>query len=136
MVVIKLESSWWPSSRSFVWRRPFKVISRKTFLFLSLSSCYYYLSDVCTFMGCGLFKIVEAFFSGGSLYKNSKNQIASVRRHLAPFLLMYLFLDVRLEFVADITQSAISRNCKQSLLLTKLRQKLASYVSYTLPSFR
>ena len=121
MVVIKLESSWWPSSRSFVWRRPFKVISRKTFLFLSLSSCYYYLSDVCTFMGCGLFKIVEAFFSGGSLYKNSKNQIASVRRHLAPFLLMYLFLDVRLEFVADITQSAISRNCKQSLLLTKLR---------------
>ena len=79
MVVIKLESSWWPSSRSFVWRRPFKVISRKTFLFLSLSSCYYNLSDVCAFMGCGLFKIVEAFFSGGSLYKNSKTQIASVR---------------------------------------------------------
>ena len=66
MVVIKLESSWWPSSSSFVWRRPFKVISRKTFLFLSLSSCYYNLSDVCAFMGCGLFKIVEAFFSGGS----------------------------------------------------------------------
>ena len=135
MVVIKLESSWWPSSSSFVWRRPFKVISRKTFLFLSLSSCYYNLSDVCAFMGCGLFKIVEAFFSGGSLYKNSKTQIASVRRHFPPFC-YFFFLDVRLEFVADITQSAISRNCKQSLLLTKLRYKLASCVSYTLPSFR
>ena len=64
-MVIKLELSswcWWPFfSGSFVWRRPFKVISQKTFLFLSLSSCYY-LSDVCAFMGCALFKIVEAFF--------------------------------------------------------------------------
>ena len=90
------------------------------------------LGCVCVYGLCP-FQNRRGLFFWWQFVQKQQNSTSKCSQTFSPFYQLPPFLvKVRLEFVSEITQKVISRNCNQCLLLTKLRQKLFTSLTHFL----